>query len=59
MVDVLRLAKDGKIEGKNYNMDVNTPDAARLGTYHSAISAEVKAEVEGLVAKMQSGALKP
>lgn len=59
MVDVLRLAKDGKIEGKNYNMDVNTPDAARLGTYHSAIPAEVKAEVEGLVAKMQSGALKP
>ena len=59
MVDVLRLAKDGKIEGKNYNMDVNTPRAARLGTYHSAISAELKAEVEDLVAKMQSGALKP
>ena len=59
MVDVLRLAKDGKLEGKNYKMDVNTPEAARLGTYHSAIPAEVKAEVEGLVAEMKSGALKP
>lgn len=59
MVDVLRLAKDGKIAGKNYKMDVNVPEAARLGTYHSAIPAAVKGEVEGLVAKMQSGALKP
>jgi len=59
MVDLLALAKEGKAEGKNYNMDVNSPKAARLGTYHSAIPADVKAEVEGLVAKMKSGELRP
>ena len=59
MVDLLALAMQGKAEGKNYNMDVNSPKAARLGTYHSAIPADVKAEVEALVAKMKSGELKP
>ncbi len=59
MVDLLGLAKAGKAEGKNYNMDVNSPKAARLGTYHSAIPADVKAEVEALVAKMKSGELRP
>ena len=59
MVDLLSLAMDGKAEGKNYNMDVNSPKAARLGTYHSAIPADVKAEVEALVAKMKAGELRP
>jgi basic membrane protein A len=59
MVDLLALAKAGKAEGKNYNMDVNSPKAARLGTYHSAIPADVKAEVEGLITKMKSGELRP
>ena len=59
MVDLLGLAMAGKAEGKNYNMDVNSPKAARLGTYHSAIPADVKAEVEALVAKMKSGELRP
>lgn len=59
MVDLLALAQAGNAEGKNYNMDVNSPKAARLGTYHSAIPADVKAEVEGLIAKMKSGELKP
>jgi basic membrane lipoprotein Med (substrate-binding protein (PBP1-ABC) superfamily) len=40
-------------------MDVNRPKAARLGTNHSAIPADVKAEVEALVAKMKSGELRP
>ena len=59
MVDLLALAKAGKAEGRNYKMDVNSPSAARLGTYHSAIPADVKAEVEGLVEKMKTGELKP
>jgi len=59
MVDLLALAKAGKAEGKNYNFDVNSPKAARLGTYHSAIPADVKAEIEALVAKMKSGELRP
>ncbi len=59
MVDLIALAMDGKAEGKNYKMDVNKPKAARLGTYHSAIPADVKAEVEALVAKMKAGELRP
>ncbi len=59
MVEVLRDAKEGKLEGKNYKMDVNTPAAARLGTYHSAIPADLKAEVEDLVAQMKAGTLQP
>ncbi len=59
MVDFLGLAKAGKAEGKNYNFDVNSPKAARLGTYHPAIPADVKAEVEALVAKMKAGEIKP
>ena len=59
MVDLLALAMAGKAEGKNYNMDVNSPKAARLGTYHSAIPADVKAEVEALITKMKAGELKP
>ena len=59
MVDLLALAIAGKAEGRNYNMDVNSPKAARLGTYHPAIPADVKAEVEALVAKMKAGDFKP
>ncbi len=59
MVDLLAKAKAGKAEGRNYKRDVNSPKAARLGTYHSAIPADVKAEVEALVAKMKSGELRP
>ncbi len=59
MVDLLTQAKAGKAEGKNYKMDVNSPKSARLGTYHSAIPADVKAEIEALVAKMKSGELRP
>ena len=55
----LALAKEGKLEGKNYNFDLTKPDGARIGTFHSAIPADVVAEVNGLIDKMKSGEFKP
>ena len=59
MKSYLTLAKEGKLEGKNYNFDLTKPDGARIGTFHSAIPADVVAEVNGLIDKMKSGEFKP
>lgn len=59
MKSYLTLAKEGKLEGKNYNFDLSKPDGARIGTFHSAIPADVIAEVNGLIEKMKSGEFKP
>lgn len=59
MLDYLKLAQDGKLEGKNYNFDLSTPEAARIGTFHSAVPEAVKTEVLALAEKMKSGELKP
>jgi basic membrane protein A len=61
MVDVIKLAKDGKLEPVNYKFGINKPDpsAGRLGTFHSAIPAEVVAEVNKLVEDMMAGSFVP
>jgi len=61
MFDVIRLATENKFEVKNYKFGVGKPDpaAGRLGTFHSAVPAEVVAEVEALVASMQDGSFQP
>jgi basic membrane protein A len=59
MKSYLTLAKEGKLEGKNYNFDLTKPEGARIGTFHSAIPADVVAEVNGLIEKMKSGEFKP
>lgn len=59
MKSYLTLAKEGKLEGKNYNFDLTKPEGARIGTFHSAIPADVVAEVNGLIDKMKSGEFKP
>jgi len=59
MLTYLQLAIDGKLEGKNYNFDLSTPEAARLGTFNPAVPKEVQDEVLALAEKMRSGELKP
>ena len=59
MKSYLTLAGEGKLEGKNYNFDLTKPEGARIGTFHSAIPAEVVAEVNGIIDKMKSGEFKP
>ena len=61
MVDVLRLARDGKLEPRNYKFGVNAPDpdAGRLGTFHAAVPADVQSEVNAMVEQMIAGTLQP
>jgi basic membrane protein A len=61
MFDVIKLATENKLEVKNYKFGIDKPDpaAGRLGTFHSAVPAEVVAEVEALVASMQDGSFQP
>ncbi|MHA6646049.1 BMP family protein [Mesorhizobium sp. A623] len=59
MLDYVGYAKEGKLEGKNYNFDLNTPEACRIGTFHPSVPEDVKAEVLALAEKMKSGELKP
>ena len=59
MKSYLTLATQGKLEGKNYNFDLTKPEGARIGTFHSAIPADVVAQVNGIIEKMKSGELKP
>jgi basic membrane protein A len=59
MVEYVRKAKTEGLKGVTYNFNLNTPGQARMGTYHSAIPSDVKAEVETLIRKMKSGEFKP
>lgn len=59
MLDYVGYAKEGKLEGKNYNFDLKTPEACRIGTFHKSVPEDVKAEVLALAEKMKSGEFKP
>lgn len=59
IVGFLALAKEGKAEGKNYKYGVESPEAARLGSFHSAVPDSVRKEVMDLFNKMESGQLNP
>jgi len=54
LVDFLRLAKEGKAEGKVYKFDVGT-EAGHFGTYNPAIPEDVVQETEELIKKLKSG----
>jgi len=55
----LELAANGELEGKAYKGDLKNSKAMRVGTYHPDIPADIVAEIKDLIAKMQSGELKP
>ena len=59
MLDYLTLAKEGKLEAKAYLYDLGTPQAARIGTFHSAVPEDVQKEVLAIAEKMKVGELKP
>ncbi len=59
MVAYLKFAKEGKLQGDNYNFNLNTPEGARLGSFHPSIPEDVKNEVLALAEKMKSGEFKP
>ena len=59
MRSYLELAVNGELEGKAYKGDLNNENAMRVGSYHPDIPANIVAEIKDLIAKMQSGELKP
>ncbi|RWA97841.1 BMP family protein [Mesorhizobium sp.] len=59
MLTYLRLAVKGELKGELYKADMNNEAAMRIGTFHADVPEDVRAKVQGLVAKMRSGELKP
>ena len=59
LVEVIGEFKAGKGKGKPYVFGVGSSEAARLGTFHSSVPADVRAEVEKIAADLASGKLKP
>jgi len=59
MVEYAQRAKTEGLKGVTYSYDLNTPGQARMGTFHSAVPADLIAEVESLISKMKSGEFKP
>lgn len=57
IVNLLTIAKDNGLTGKNYKYDLNSPDIMRIGSFHPDIPANIVTEIEGLVASIKSGAL--
>ncbi len=59
LLDMIALAKDGKIEGKEYRIGFDSPDAAGLGSYAPAVPEEVRKEVTQIIEDIKSGKLDP
>jgi len=55
LLTVLSEAKEGKLEGKPYIYGLETPAAARIGTYGPSVSPEVQAEVDAVIEKVKAG----
>lgn len=52
---VIKDAAEGKLEGKSYVFGLETPDAARIGTYSSKVSDATKAETQAVIEKLVKG----
>ena len=59
LVAMLTIAKDGKMEGKQYVIGFDVPDAANIGTYHPNVPEEVRAEVTQIIADIVAGKIDP
>ncbi len=58
LVTILSTAKDGKLEGKAYIYGLETPEAARIGTYHASVPEDLQKEVSGLIDDIKAGKIK-
>lgn len=58
LVTILSTAQDGKLEGKAYIYGLETPEAARIGTYHASVPEELQKEVSGLIDDIKAGKVK-
>ena len=54
LVTLLTIARNGKLEGKPYIYGLETPEAARIGSYHRSVSADLRSEIAGLIKKINA-----
>lgn len=54
----VEMAKNGELERKDYRFGIGSP-AGPMGKISDAVPAEVKAEVEAIIAEMQAGTFQP
>ena len=55
LVTVLTTAKQGNLEGKAYVYGLETPEAARIGSYHGVVPADLQGEIAALIEKIKAG----
>ena len=59
VVDVIKTAKEGKLEPKEYLISYDVPDAAGVGTFHKAVPQAVRDEVKKVIEDITSGKIDP
>ena len=59
LVDMITIAKEGKLEGKEYMVGFDSPDAAGLGSYGPSVPEELRKEVAQIIEDIKSGKLDP
>ena len=59
LLDMITIAKDGKLEGKQYMIGFESPDAAGIGSYGPSVPEEVRKEVAQIIEDIKSGKLDP
>lgn len=54
LVTLLSIAKSGRLEGKPYIYGLETPEAARIGSYHGSVPTDLRDEIAGLIKKINA-----
>ena len=59
IADMIKIAKEGKLEFKQYIVGFESPAAVGLGTYNPAVPEEVRKEVAQVIEDIKSGKINP
>jgi basic membrane protein A len=59
IISILDTAKSGKLESREYLISYDVPDAAGIGTYHSAVPESVRNEVAAIIEDIKAGRIDP
>ena len=59
LVDMIAIAKEGKLEGKEYMVGFDSPDAAGIGSYGPSVPEDVRKDVAQIIEDIKSGKLNP
>lgn len=54
LMTVLTTAKKGELEGKAYIYGLETPEAARIGSYHGSVPSDLQGEIAELIEKIKA-----